>query len=73
VSEKTQAEKFWIVWCPTGAKSPSFRHATYRDAAVEAERLARANAGQTFFVLGAETSLCSVAMHRVEYVTELPF
>ncbi|MBB5443276.1 MULTISPECIES: hypothetical protein [unclassified Paraburkholderia] len=70
---KTQAEKFWIVWCPTGAKPPSYRHTNFGSAAMEAERLAQANPGREFFVLGAEMSYCAIAMQRVEYFDGIPF
>lgn len=69
---KTQAEKFWIVWCPTGAKPPSFRHPTFGAATTEADRLARENPGREFFVLGAESSCCAVSMQRVEYLDPTP-
>jgi hypothetical protein len=70
---KTQDDKFWIVWSPTGAKPPRHRHLTFADAMGEAERLAVANPGHEFFALGAEASVCSVEMHRVEYIDRIPF
>ncbi|MGF6697636.1 hypothetical protein OKW38_002248 [Paraburkholderia sp. MM5496-R1] len=70
---KTQGEKFWIVWCPTGAKPPSYRHPSFGAAAMEAERLAMANPGREFFVLGAEMSYSAIAMQRVEYFDGIPF
>ncbi|MDR3100768.1 MAG: hypothetical protein LBV73_27360 [Paraburkholderia sp.] len=73
MNAKTQAEKFRLVWCPTGAKPPSFRHPTYRMATLEAERLARENPGREFFVLGAESSCCAVSMHVVEFIDPPPF
>jgi hypothetical protein len=73
MSEKITDEKFWLVCSPTGQKSPSYRHAMYAQAAAEAERLAMAHPGQTFFVLGAEMSCCAVSMQRVEYVDRVPF
>jgi hypothetical protein len=52
---------------PDWREAAGYRHPTYRDALTEAERLAIAKPGREFFVLGVETSLCSVAMQRVEY------
>jgi hypothetical protein len=66
---KTQENKFWLVWCPLlSSKQFEERHPTYPLAITEAERVARENPGYEVFVLGAETSTCSVAMHRVEYI-----
>ncbi|MGF6444370.1 hypothetical protein [Paraburkholderia youngii] len=70
---KTQENKFWLVWSPTGAKPPRHRHTSFGSAAVEAERLAQANPGHEFFVLGAEMSYCAMAMQRVEYFDRIPF
>lgn len=42
---------FYVVWNPARG-GPTVRHPTRRSAAAEAERLARANPGQSFFVLG---------------------
>ncbi|MGF6806275.1 hypothetical protein OKW30_001401 [Paraburkholderia sp. Clong3] len=73
MSTKTQEQKFWIVWCPTGEKPPSYRHLSAGSAVAEAERLAISNPGREFFVLGAEMSYCAVAMQRVEYFDGIPF
>ena len=44
--------QFWMVWNPAG-HSPVFKHETARLARIEAERLARLNPGQRFYVLEA--------------------
>jgi hypothetical protein len=47
--EENMTRKFWMI---TGdGNSPKVRHITYRDAVLEAERLAKANPGIEFFVL----------------------
>ena len=46
---------FWLVWNPAG-RPPLYRHESQLAATSEAERLARANPGQTFVVL---ESVCS--------------
>jgi hypothetical protein len=58
-------DEFWLVWCPTGNKSPSHRHSSEGLAIVEAERLARAVPGQKFYVLHATELRCVDAMQRV--------
>jgi len=58
-------EMFWIVWNPRGASMPRVRHATEALAVAEAERLARENAGQQFFVLQANHMRSVDGMTRV--------
>lgn len=66
-------EPFWIVWNPDG-RTPVVRHCERELAILEAERLARANAGQTFIVLVADTSRqVEHPMKCVDYEVELPF
>lgn len=48
-------DKFWLVWSPMGRTSPSVRHLTIDTANTEADRLAKLNPGQGFFVLTAES------------------
>ncbi len=43
-------EPFWLVWNPQGY-NPQRKHNTEEGATREAERLARANPGQTFIVM----------------------
>lgn len=43
-------DRFWVVWNPDGI-NPQHRHPVECHARAEAERLARANPGQTFYVL----------------------
>lgn len=64
---------FWLVWSPSGLRPPKFRHRSSEEAAAEAERLANANPGREFVVLGAETSRCAAAMHRIDFDAEIPF
>lgn len=47
---KKTAAPFWMVWNPDG-RQPRFRHDNQQLAVAEAERLARANPGQEFYVL----------------------
>lgn len=44
---------FFLVWSPAGRTPPGYKHLTYRDAEVEAKRLAGKTPGETFFVLEA--------------------
>lgn len=44
--------QFWMVWNPAG-NVPRVQHASFDKASLEAERLARANKGQRFYVLEA--------------------
>lgn len=42
---------FWLVWRRANGRTPVREHASYREARIEAERLARANPGEAFYVL----------------------
>lgn len=46
--------EFWMVWNPDG-RPPSVRHLSRISAVREAERLARSNPGECFYVLCAES------------------
>jgi|HubBroStandDraft_2_1064218.scaffolds.fasta_scaffold14614_3 hypothetical protein len=64
----TQIEDaFWLVWSPTGARAPRFRHPSEQSATTEAERLARAHPGQLFVVLEA------IAARRVDSMIRTAF
>mgnify|MGYP007007270210 CR=1 FL=1 len=66
---------FWVVWNPNG-QNPRYRHASRLDAEQEAGRLARANPGQEFFVLGAATRVCKadITIQRFrDPAGEIPF
>lgn len=52
-----ETERFYVVWNPRFGP-PTMRHPSYMSAKNEARRLANANPGQQFFVLGA------LSMHR---------
>lgn len=62
-------QHFWMVWNPHG-HAPTMKHQDERSAQYEAERLARANRGQTFFVLCAYASVTSndVVWDRAESI-----
>lgn len=61
----SDGEEFWLVWSPTGTKSPSHRHSSEGLACIEAERLARLAPGQHFYVLHADQLRYVDSMHRV--------
>ena len=69
------ADKFWIAWCPTGAKSPRHRHLSQSSAEHEAVRLAKLYPGHEFFAMGAETSARVQGMTRRVFIdpNEIPF
>lgn len=46
------ASTFWMVWNPQ-AYAPTVKHQSFEAAEAEAERLARGNPGQTFYLLQA--------------------
>ncbi|MEM1289765.1 MAG: hypothetical protein AAGH60_15560 [Pseudomonadota bacterium] len=48
----TEHHKFWMVYNPLG-RMPRYEHSSRGDADAEAQRLARENPGQKFFVLKA--------------------
>lgn len=49
-------EEFFYVWCENG-NNPTHKHFTYKDACVEAERLARKESGKVFYILKAISSV----------------
>lgn len=44
--------RFWMVWNPEG-RQPQYKHFTRTEADMEAQRLARVNPEQSFYVLKA--------------------
>ena len=70
--------QFWMVWNPA-RHAPTKRHPSQASAITEAERLARANPGESFFVLEASALRCVDGMQRVDlrppqhYQPEAPF
>lgn len=65
----TQTESaFWLVWSPTGHKSPSFRHPSIESATKECDRLANAHPGQLFVALEAVAARRVDSMIRTQYV-----
>ena len=65
--------QFWMVWNPE-RNAPTHRHLSKEQAEREAERLARANAGQRFYILQATAYREVETMRRVRLVEpEVPF
>lgn len=50
----TDEAAFFLVWNPQRTEGPRHRHPTHVEAKAEATRLAKAHAGQRFYVLRAE-------------------
>ena len=65
-------EPFYVVWCPTRG-APTVRHRHRGDAIAEATRLARANAGEEFFVLNASALVVKNDVSVHDYGMEIPF
>ncbi len=66
-------ETFWMVWSPQG-QAPTRKHLTRASAVTEAERLARLNAGNEFYVLQAIEGRRVDGMQRVHLQgPEVPF
>jgi hypothetical protein len=63
--------RFWMVWCE-GTQNPVVKHSIERLARIEAERLARLNPNQKFYVL-AEIDCCLKRDVLWASETELPF
>ncbi|WP_370601141.1 hypothetical protein [Pseudomonas nitroreducens] len=55
---------FWMVWNPQ-AYAPTVKHPTYQAAEAEAERLARSNPGQDFYLLQATQIRRVDSMQRI--------
>lgn len=65
--------KFWMVWNPK-RDTPAYQHHSHEAAVSEAERLARLNPGQRFYVLEATDLRVVDAMVRQTLdVLEIPF
>lgn len=65
--------EFWMVWNPAG-RAPTYKHGNRGSAQREAERLAEANPGQSFYVLHAiSRSSRPPAVLTVELGDDLPF
>lgn len=65
---------FWLVWNPQGY-NPQHKHNSEDGATREAERLARANPGQTFIVMESVGALVVDNIQRTDLRpgSELPF
>jgi hypothetical protein len=66
--EEKVMEKFWMVWNPKRT-SPTCQHKSIEAAVAEAERLARRDPGQEFYVLEA-LRMCQVPELPIKW-TEL--
>lgn len=53
---------FWVVWNPSHGL-PRYQHATRHQAEVEAKRLAAANPGQRFVVMGSVGEAITTNVH----------
>lgn len=72
-----EIDKFWLVW-RAGSPMTKFRHFEKQSAVGEAERLARQNPGETFYVLkttaAVEAELPPVTHYKLTKESdELPF
>lgn len=67
------APPFWLVWTPNG-HTPRYEHQSAASAHAEAQRLARENPGEKFYVLQpiSETVRNDIVTRRFE-VDEIPF
>jgi hypothetical protein len=76
MSNTSAQQAFWLVWNENG-RVPMYRHDTLESAQTEAERLARANPGETFYVLEAVGLRVVDNMKRIDFrkdvADELPF
>lgn len=75
LAQLMERTKFWMVWNPQG-RAPTHKHPSPDQALTEAERLARLNPGQKFYVLEALEMRSVESMQRVTLVgpdDEVPF
>ena len=74
MSLEDKRNSFWMVWCE-GGDAPTRQHATRGSAEQEADRLARANRGQTFVVLRSVSECVVDDMRRIEHEEDagIPF
>jgi hypothetical protein len=72
MEECMEQEAFWFVWNEQG-RAPTHRHSNEHAAEREAERLARANLGQTFIVLRSVSSFKATDMIRTVFRPDPPF
>lgn len=68
---------FWVVWNPQG-NNPTMRHQSREAAQDEAERLARINPGQNFYVLASlsvsfKSDVTTTHFDVMELIDEVPF
>ena len=60
-------EEFWLVWNENKKESPTHKHGFVEKAEAEAERLAKANPGETFVVLKSVSYRVVDSMVRGKY------
>lgn len=58
--------KFWIVWCEN-TTNVKYKHHTYQQARLEAERLAKKHPGHKFYVMAAAASAQTTGIMCEEY------
>lgn len=64
---------FWFVWCAE-RDAPRHKHPSLQSAEREAERLARLNRGQRFYVLESVCAICVDDVQRTDLrPDEVPF
>jgi hypothetical protein len=75
----SQQRQFWMIWNPEG-NMPRFCHDTEAAAETEAERLARLNPGQSFYILEAVQRYRVDSLQRMhlrpqqpEFADDIPF
>lgn len=66
MSREDKRSSFFMVWCE-GGDAPKRKHASRASADQEAERLARANRGQTFVVLRSVSECVVDDVRRIEH------
>ncbi|MBX8800453.1 DUF2188 domain-containing protein [Ochrobactrum sp. MR28] len=71
---KSEAFKFWMVW-REGSSSPVYRHTTKAAAVKEAERLAKLNPDQIFYVFKTIAAVrANSSISRIKLIADdIPF
>jgi len=68
-------ELFFLVWCPSGQRPPSYRHSTFEKALKEAQRLSGLNPGCNFFVLSCAGGVSTNQTYQIvrHFDDDIPF
>lgn len=71
---KVEKEQFWLVWREDSSMA-RYRHPSKQHAMIEAERLAKLNPGECFYVLKATGGVVADApeVSNVKFYDALPF